>query len=375
MKERVDGLVSIVIPVYNAEAHLAEALDRLARQTYNDIEVLLVDDGSKDGSRAICEGYAARDGRFRYVWQENAGAGAARNHGMDLARGEYLMFVDADDLFEPELVACLKGAIERGGSDVAVCRADWFKGEYEPGDGWLLNGNSPITEGTFCPAELAGRFYQIVTSCPWDKIYRASHIYEENLKYQNLRYSNDSFFVLMALLTAKCITWIEDVLVHYRIGQGGSLRDKMYLNPLCDLEMFDALRAAVAKSDMAHEPGLMESLDTFTIDLLFVNYATLASQSVEACGEFHERLTGFCFPEWERLAGSKPQCVSVKSKIRLWALRAVRPEAMVWAVRPFGKNGMRTAGPKQWHALYARLLPSGLFGRLSGKKGEAADGE
>lgn len=375
MKECVDGLVSIVIPVYNAEAHLAEALDCLARQSYDDIEVLLVDDGSKDGSRAICEGYASRDGRFHYVWQENAGAGAARNHGMDLARGEYLMFVDADDLFEPELVARLKGAIESGGSDVAVCRADWFKGEYKPGDGRLLNGNSSITDGTFRPAEFADKFYQTVTSYPWDKIYRASHICENNLQYQNLRYSNDNFFVLMSLLTAKCITWIEDVLVHYRIGQGGSLRDKMYLNPLCDLEMFDALRAAVAKSDMAHAPGLMESLDAFTVDLLFVNYATLASQSVEACRKFHERLTRFCFPEWERLAGSKPQCGSFKSKVRLWALRTVRPEAMAWTVRPFGKNGMRTARQKQWHMLYARLLPSMLFVRLSGKEGEAGDGE
>lgn len=375
MKECVDGLVSIVIPVYNAEAYLAEALDCLARQSYDDIEVLLVDDESKDASRAICEGYAARDGRFRYVRQKNAGAGAARNHGMDLAHGEYLMFVDADDLFEPELVERLKDAIENGGSDISICRADWFKGKYRSCEGQLLNDNSLITEGTFRPADFADRFYQTVTSCPWDKMYRASHIYKENLQYQNLRYSNDNFFVLMALLTAKRITWIDNVLVHYRVGQGSSLRDKMYLNPLCDLEMFDALRVAVAKSRMAKAPGLMESLDTFTVDLLFVNYATLSSQSVEASGEFHERLTRICLPEWERLAGAKPRCRSFKSKIRLWALRSVRSKAMEWAVKPFGENGMRTAGPKQWHVLYARLLPSIVFGRLSGQEGKAVDGE
>ena len=363
MKERVDGLVSIVIPVYNVETYLVETLDCLARQSYEDIEVLLVDDGSKDGTRAICEEYAARDGRFRYTWQENAGAGAARNRGMDLARGEYLMFVDADDLFEPVLVARLKDAIESGGSDVAVCRADWFEGDYKPGDGQLLNDNSSITEGTFRPAEFADKFYQTVTSCPWDKIYRASHIYEENLQYQNLHYSNDSYFVLMALLTAKCITWIEDVLVHYRTGQGGSLRDTMYLNPFCDLEMLDALRAAVAKSDMAHAPGLMESLDTFVVDLLFGNYATLASQSVEACGKFHERLTRFCFPEWERLAGHPIHVGNVKQRIKLWAVMSIGPEGMAWAVSPFGRNGMRTAGPRQWYMVYARLLPAHLINR------------
>lgn len=358
MKEQVDGLVSIVVPVYNAEDYLAEALDCLLQQSYEDIEILLVDDGSRDGSRAICEEYAARDSRFRYVWQENAGAGAARNHGMDLARGEYLMFLDSDDLFEPELVAHLKSAIEQGESDIAVCRADWFDGEYRPCEGRPLNDKSPIINGTLRPAEFADRFYQTVTSCPWDKMYRASRIKEEKLRYQNLRYSNDSYFVLMAMLSARRITWIKDVLVHYRIGQGGSLRDKMYLSPLCDLEMFDALRAAVAKSDMAKTPGLIDSLDMFTVDLLFASYATLASQSVEACGEFHKHLTSACLPEWERLADRHLYSGAVKQRIKLWAVKSIKPSGMAWAVAPFGKNGMRTAGPKQWHTLYARLLPA-----------------
>lgn len=373
MKEFVDGLVSIVVPVYNSEAHLADALDCLARQSYDNIEVLIVDDGSKDDSRAICEKYVACDERFRYIWQKNTGAGAARNHGMDLARGEYLMFLDADDLFEFELVARLKAAIERDGSDVAVCRADWFKGQYEPDESRLLNDSSSIKVGTFRPVDFADEFYQVVTSCPWDKIYRATHIRENNLQYQNLRYSNDNYFVLMSLLTANRITWIEDILVHYRIGQGGSLRDKMYLDPLCDLDMFDALRSAVAKSDAAHASGLMKSLDAFTVDLLFVNYATLASQSVEACKKFHKRLTRFCFPAWEKLESTKLQCGSFKSKIRLWALGSVQPDSMAWAVKPFGKNGMRTAGPKQWHILYARLLPSMLFGRSVGKERRSAN--
>lgn len=361
MKECVDALVSIVIPVYNAAVHLGEALDCLARQSYDDIEVILVDDGSKDGSCSICKEYAARDGRFHYVWQENAGAGAARNHGMDLARGEYLMFLDADDLFDPELVARLKGAIDCSDADVAVCRADWFKGEYEPGKGQLLNENSPIVEGTFSPSEFAGSFYQSVTSCPWDKIYRSSHIYEENLQYQNLCYSNDNYFVLMALVTSERITWIQDVLVHYRVGQGGSLRDKMYLNPLCDLEMFDALRAAIAGSNMVHIPGLLESLDTFTVDLLFLNYATLASQSVKACKEFYERLTRICLPEWKRLTGCPLHVKGVKQRIKLWACISIGPRGMAWAVEPFGKNGMRSATPKQWHMVYSRLLPARLF--------------
>lgn len=357
----MDNLVSIVIPVYNAEAHLTETLGCLSRQTYDQIEVLLIDDDSKDGSRAICEDWTARDGRFHYVWQENAGAGAARNHGMDLACGEYLMFLDSDDLFEPELVARLKSAIESGGSDIAVCRADWFKGEYGPGKAQLLNGNAPIVEGTFRPAEFADSFYQSVTSCPWDKIYRTSHVCEKGLRYQNLRYSNDSYFVLMAMLTAERITWTESVLVHYRVGQGGSLRDKMHLNPLCDLEMLDALRAAVSKSDMGHIAGTMNSLDDFSINILFSSYATLASQSLDSCSEFHKHLSEVSLPEWEKLTGHALHAGSIKQKIKRWAFTSIGPNGMAWAVAPFGPNGMRTAGSKQWRLVYARLLLARLL--------------
>lgn len=113
------ALVTVVVPVFDVEDYLPECLDSLARQTCRGLEVVLVDDGSTDGSAAIAAGWAARDDRFRLLRQDNRGLGAARNVGLDHGTGEYLMFVDSDDVLPPYAVEVLVGALERTGSDFA----------------------------------------------------------------------------------------------------------------------------------------------------------------------------------------------------------------------------------------------------------------
>lgn len=358
------GLVSIVVPVYNAEEHLTATLNCLERQTYNKIEILLIDDGSKDTSAAICESFARRDCRFQYVEQENAGAGAARNNGLDRASGEFLMFLDADDLFEADFVERLVLAIKKNESDVAVCMADWFKDGAKDVERSPLNKGLSVKKGTFSPCDFSADFFQAVTSHPWDKLYRAAHIRSQGLRYQNLRFSNDSYFVLMAMLTSSRITWIEDVLVHYRVGQGTSLRDKMYLSPLCDLRKFDALRLEISTREEAELPGLMASLDAYTVNTLFASYAFLASQSESACAEFRKHFVQVSLPKWMSCSGTSLNLASAKLKFKYWCLTRVSPKGMAWAVSPYGRNGLRTADKKTWLNVYARLIPARFMGLL-----------
>jgi len=112
--------ISVVVPVYNVEDFLEPCLDSLVAQTVDDFEVVLVDDGSTDGSVAIAEQYAGRDGRFKIVSQENGGLSRARNAGMAVAEGEYLAFLDSDDVLPPNAYALLLGALEKTGSDFAT---------------------------------------------------------------------------------------------------------------------------------------------------------------------------------------------------------------------------------------------------------------
>lgn len=355
---RVKELVSVIVPVYNAEKFLKETLDSLAAQTYKDIEILLVDDGSKDSSRVICEDYAAQDKRFCYYHQDNAGAGAARNHGIDLAHGEFLMFLDSDDLFEPEFVEKMHDVITSSCGDVAICRADKFDTFYEPGRGKLLHSSALLDGGVYTPVDIAARFFQVMTTCPWDKIYRTEHIEREGLRFQNLRYSNDTYFVLMALLTASRIAVTEDIFVHYRYGLGGSLRDKMYLNPRCDLEMLTALRSAFEKTEMVSCEDLRMGLDRLTADIVIMACMNLASQSSIACAEFKACLGNIDFPKPKSLLKESVDGAAVKRVFKYWAVTSISAEGFAWAVAPLGKNGWRNVRGPQARATWLRVLVS-----------------
>ena len=105
-----DILVSVIVPVYNVEKYLARCVDSILAQTYRNLEIILVDDGAKDSSGSICDDFAARDSRVRVIHKENGGLSSARNAGIDVARGEYLEFVDSDDWLEPDAVESMLGA-------------------------------------------------------------------------------------------------------------------------------------------------------------------------------------------------------------------------------------------------------------------------
>ena len=106
-------LISVVVPVYKTEAYLRQCVDSLLMQTYPNLEIILVDDGSPDGSGAVCDQYARRDARICVIHQKNGGVSAARNAGVQVATGQYIAFVDSDDWVDPDYVKTLFQAAER----------------------------------------------------------------------------------------------------------------------------------------------------------------------------------------------------------------------------------------------------------------------
>ena len=114
--------VSVIVPVYRAEAFLADCLDSILSQTFRDFEVILVDDGSPDNCGVICEEYAAKDGRISVIHQENQGQAAARNHALAVAKGSWICFVDSDDRIHPRMLELLYRAVEETGAGISMCR-------------------------------------------------------------------------------------------------------------------------------------------------------------------------------------------------------------------------------------------------------------
>lgn len=178
--------VSVIIPVYNVEAYLRQCLDSVVNQTLKDIEIICVDDGSIDGSAAILEEYAAKDIRIKVLTQANSGAGAARNAGLAVAKGEWLSFLDADDEFAPAMLSEMVDAGEQGGADVVACTMENDGDIFRRWRGWA-----------------------------WDKIFRRDFILSQKLEFQNLPVSNDLFFTYSALaLSSKTIAVAKGYVLH-----------------------------------------------------------------------------------------------------------------------------------------------------------------
>ena len=125
----VDGeRISVIVPVYKVEPYLRKCLDSIVNQTYRNLEIILVDDGSPDNCGRICDEYAERDNRIRVIHQKNGGVSSARNEGLKIASGDWIGWVDSDDWIEPDMFEYLLENAKKSKADIAVCsRKEWYK--------------------------------------------------------------------------------------------------------------------------------------------------------------------------------------------------------------------------------------------------------
>ena len=132
MNEKGKALISVIIPVYNVENYLRRCLDSVVNQTYKNLEIILVDDGSTDSSGAICDEYALKDDRIKVIHKENGGLSSARNTGLDLMTGEYIAFVDSDDFIHIDMMKDMHYSLVINEADVCVCSFKEFEQEDAP---------------------------------------------------------------------------------------------------------------------------------------------------------------------------------------------------------------------------------------------------
>ena len=218
-------IVSVIIPCYNAEKNLAQCIDGICRQTLEQIQIICVDDGSTDTTLEILQDYQKKDPRIQVIRQQNAGAGAARNAGLERATGEYLSFLDADDFFEPDMLEKAVAAAEKWQAEFVVFRADRYypaKNRYEPMP-WAVRNSDLPPYMPFPYRQLAGNVFLSFVGWAWDKLYRRSFVEEHGLRFQEQRTTNDMLFVFSALVVAKRIAIVNKVLAHQRRGGSESL--------------------------------------------------------------------------------------------------------------------------------------------------------
>ena len=213
--------VSVISPVFNAEKYLGECLDSVLGQTLKDIEVICVDDGSSDGSAAVLSEYAAKDPRVKVLTQQNAGSGPARNHGMDMATGECVAFMDPDDKYPDEgVLECLYAALGDSGCAIAGGRPLYFPPDF-PGIAELARvADAKAAFPRFGVVDF--REYQWPYRF-WCYIFRRSLL--DGIRFPALRTFQDVPFFVMAMAKARRFLAVDRITYAYRQHEGNGTRN------------------------------------------------------------------------------------------------------------------------------------------------------
>ena len=238
--------VSVVLPVYNVAQYLRRALESVSAQALKELEIIAVDDGSTDGSGAILDEYAKTEPRLKVVHLPNGGAGAARNAGLERARGEYLFFCDPDDWCEPPLLRRLYDRARKTDADIVVAGKTVVDAETEtvvkrvyPPEKWMRSREA------LDPASIADRIFKGSWPSPWNKLFRRRFVMETGSRFQNTPRSNDVFFVYTSLARAKRVAYLKCADYCYRENRRGCLSLSKDRHPTASFDAYAAIEGSL----------------------------------------------------------------------------------------------------------------------------------
>ena len=218
------SVVSVVVPVYKNQAHVKQCIESLIAQTYTNIEILLIDDGSPDGCGDLCDGYALINSKIRVFHQENQGASCARNTGIENAIGEWIIFVDSDDWVEPDMVEHMISAVADNEANMCFCghfeetarRTKTINCEY------ILQKEKRFV--SLSEKVMFSKYYKMYCT-PWAKMYRMSIIVDNNIRYESqIGRCEDLLFNLHMFQFVSKYAYCKNALYHYRLHEASKNR-------------------------------------------------------------------------------------------------------------------------------------------------------
>lgn len=265
--------ISVIIPVYNARPHLSDCLKSLTGQTFGPFEVILIDDGSSDGSTRICRGYARRRSNFQFIRQVNAGAGPARNRGLEQAQGKYIAFIDADDLVDPDYLSALWEKAERHRADLVGCKYGIEFTETGVRQGMFDEDKKLWASfGPHCFSNeltAADREKYIATiNYPWNKLYRRTLLTNYRIRFPSTPVHNDIPVHWKSILFARRIV-LEDrtLYTHKKLSNEAQLTNIFDRRRMTLFDTLDIVERTIAMdASFAH---YLPTFVSFKIDMIF----------------------------------------------------------------------------------------------------------
>ena len=311
-------LISVIIPVYKVEKYLCRCVDSVLEQTYTNMEIILVDDGSPDNCPVMCDEYARQDSRVKVIHQENAGLSGARNAGIDMAQGQWLAFVDSDDYLAADFLERLYQACMDTGSSLSVCRWEYVRGETIPEHG---TGETRVYTGREMLANLYvpdGAYFVVA----WNKLYRKELF--EDIRYPLGRIHEDEATTYRIYDKVKKAAYVDRSLYGYFVTPVSITRG---FNP----KRMDWVTAVAERLDFFEQKGYTE--------LMVPGLQALADGSID-----------IWFGLRDQLPGSEKQQEEIRTLIREGLRR----------VKKYGKFPLRTEIGYRlfltWPGLYRKLL-------------------
>ncbi|MGN1420916.1 MAG: glycosyltransferase family 2 protein [Eubacterium sp.] len=219
-------LISVIVPVYNTEKYLDRCVESIVNQTYNNLEIILVDDGSPDNSPAMCNAWAEKDSRIKVIHKENGGAASSRNAGLDIATGDYIGFVDGDDYAELNMYEILSDILEKNKADIAVC-------------GYHINNEENVDSNIHTVSQLdslkkicVGDYKYGVL---WNKLFKRELVID--VRMPNFKCCEDLVFNYYSFKNAENIAECDSKLYHYMQNESSTVHGNFAIGA------FDAVRS------------------------------------------------------------------------------------------------------------------------------------
>lgn len=244
-KKKYGPLISVIVPIYNAENYLKDCLESIKNQTYKNIEVIMIDDGSKDGSAGIARMYASSDSRFIYIWKDNSGVSDARNVGLEKSRGDYICFADSDDILHCDMIRVHYHKLLESGAQVGVSTYKVFKDKGDIRDNEVyedLVDTRILSDKDALIAMLKDAKYSGYT---WNKIFDASLIKDSSgLKLafeKKLHMCEDLYFCSQAMKMAKKVAFYDQDLYYYFDNVNGITSGKYSKKLFTQLEALEMI--------------------------------------------------------------------------------------------------------------------------------------
>lgn len=270
--------ISVIVPVYNTEKYLRECVDSILAQTFTDFELLLIDDGSTDNSGIICDDYAAKDSRVRVFHKSNGGVSSARNLGLDNAQGEWIVFVDSDDILPIESLSIRFEVVSKDNTDLAIFRATFFGNiNFSVGPSTNKSYSDLVLFRTDLP-----NYYSYIGTL-WDKIYRKNTV--SLLRFdETMSLAEDHMFNVSYIRLCHCFKLETTNVYQYRIYDDVTLSRNFTLQMLLDIDKSSIKSFELACNDAGRDIVLRCYVNGINRVLVKYLYSKTLSDKVKVTG-------------------------------------------------------------------------------------------